>query len=59
MAHWKIGRASCVLLGQCGKMFRRALRVVRHNQSVQQKKGPFCGKSCAGLYGTDVQNMRA
>ena len=26
--------------------------------SKQGKAGPFCGKSCAGKYGTEIQNKR-
>ncbi len=36
----------------CGKPFEKEARVVRHNQEAQKKAGPFCGKSCAGKYGT-------
>lgn len=43
---------------QCGKEFNREVRKVRGNQTKQCKVGPFCSKSCAGKYGTDVQNGR-
>lgn len=29
-----------------------------HNNSKHKKAGPFCSKSCAGKYGTDIQNGR-
>lgn len=35
---------------ECGEVFEKQARVVRHNQGVQGKPGPFCGKSCAGLF---------
>ena len=43
---------------QCSRLFLRQERVVRHNQRKQGKKGPFCGRQCAGKYGTDIQNGR-
>lgn len=39
---------------ECGKPFAKKARNVRGNIK-KGKAGPFCGKSCAGKYGTDVQ----
>jgi len=40
---------------ECGETFERLLRVVRHNQHGQCKKGPFCSRRCAGRYNQKVQ----
>lgn len=40
---------------ECGKDFQRLNRRLRDNQIKQKKKGPFCGKSCAGRYGQKIQ----
>lgn len=42
---------------RCGKKAKRRGNHERHNRK-QRKVGPFCGKSCAGKYGADVQNGR-
>ncbi len=39
-----------VICPQCGKPFRARQRRVRGNQQVQGKAGPFCSKSCAGIW---------
>lgn len=41
----------------CGAYFTRYLNRVRHNRK-QGKAGPFCGKSCAGVYSMDVKMGR-
>jgi hypothetical protein len=41
----------------CNKYFRRNPKDVDHNHKLN-KVGPFCGKSCAGKYGAEVQNNR-
>lgn len=42
---------------QCGKKFQSSCNDVDHNRK-QGCAGPFCCRSCAGKYGTDVQNNR-
>lgn len=42
----------CVL---CGKKELKKANYLNHN-AKQGKAGPFCGKSCAGKYGSAVQN---
>lgn len=42
---------------RCGQKTMKELRNVKH-ASNQGKAGPFCGRSCAGKYGADVQNGR-
>ncbi len=42
----------------CNKSFLKELRYVRHNNINQGKKGPFCSKSCAGLYGSQCQKLK-
>lgn len=41
----------CVL---CGAHAMKKPNVLRHN-AKQGKAGPFCGKSCAGKYGKEIQ----
>lgn len=42
----------------CDVSFQREERRIKQNQRSQGKAGPFCSKSCAGRYGTMVQNNR-
>jgi hypothetical protein len=46
-----------VLCIRCGVVSIRNPRYIQ-NGSKQGKAGPFCGKSCAGKYGAEVQNGR-
>lgn len=48
----KLVEVTCVLCG--AKVFRRAVDIRHH--SKQGKSGPFCSRSCAGKYGTLIQN---
>ena len=50
----EIGHYVCPL---CGTHFTKEVHEVRANRK-QGKVGPFCSKSCAGRYGTMVQNGR-
>lgn len=46
-----------ILCVSCGEKALKSARHIKHN-SKQGKAGPFCGKSCAGKYGAEVQNER-
>ena len=39
----------------CGNSFERNDRIVRHNQKIQKKYGPFCNKSCGASWGREKQ----
>ena len=39
----------------CGKIGEFEARRLRHNQNIQGKVGPFCGKSCAGSWSRSKQ----
>jgi hypothetical protein len=39
----------------CGKKAIKDPNDLKHNK-LMGKAGPFCGRSCAGLYGAYVQN---
>lgn len=39
---------------RCGKMAKKRGRDLQHNAKLK-KAGPFCGRSCAGKYGQEVQ----
>ena len=43
----KVGDFTCP---QCGSPFQRKMKYVTSNQGKQNKVGPFCGRSCAGLF---------
>ncbi len=43
----KYGNFTCP---QCGSPFQRKMKYVNNNQIAQRKAGPFCGRSCAGLF---------
>lgn len=47
----KIGDFVCP---QCGSPFQRKMKYINNNQGTQQKAGPFCGRSCAGLFNQQV-----
>lgn len=34
----------------CGSTAHKPARYIRHNQGKQKKRGPFCGKRCAGSW---------
>lgn len=38
----------------CGKKVKKKGNVVQHNKKMG-KAGPFCGRSCAGIYSRYVQ----
>lgn len=48
----EIVEIKCIL---CNTKTEKPARQIRNNKN-QEKTGPFCSKSCAGLYGTMVQN---
>lgn len=35
---------------ECNKTFSKSAAIVRHNQGVYKKFGPFCSRRCAGKY---------
>lgn len=39
----------------CGIASKVEMRFYKNNQIKQKKAGPFCSKTCAGTYSTDVQ----
>jgi len=43
----------------CKVHFKSRMSDYRYHQEKKGKAGPFCSKTCAGVYGTDVQNNRA
>ena len=45
----------CFTCPECGKYAEKPMRDVRHNQGTYKKAGPFCGRACAGKYGTSIQ----
>lgn len=42
----------------CNKIATTTYRTYKANQLKQGKLGPFCSRSCAGKYGTMIQNGR-
>jgi len=45
---------TCIL---CGTKKKKQPKDVNHNARLG-KAGPFCGRSCAGKYGAEIQNKR-
>lgn len=41
----------CFVCPECGISFYKDMSAVRANQIKKKKAGPFCSKSCAGVYG--------
>jgi len=39
----------------CNKLFQKRLHQIRNNQESKKKKGPFCSRQCAGIYGQKQQ----
>lgn len=46
------------ICAECSKEFERWDKYVQRNQVKRQKGGPFCSRSCAGLYSQRIQMLK-